>query len=500
MKSSYTLFSLIFLTILTIAVRLPLMGRYADSFDAVDFALGVENFDVFAMQPHFPGYPVLMLFAHGINRIMHDPVQSLAFLNICSGSALIVPVYVIASRIWDRSIGWIAVGLVAVNPLLWIYSLQPMSDLPGVLGIVSSAAFVVLAWKTQKGERSQWIFAGLAIFLFGLAMGIRLSYFPFFIFLFHLIIILPRSIKGYLYLIGTGCLSILLWFIPTALHEGGVVPYLQMGMAFTEGHFTEWGGTALDSQFSLMDRVRIIMGEHLILTGGIGWLDWEVNEWITWLSILLWALLCVWQYRNNRTAFTFFLLTSVPYALWVLFGQNADKPRHILPLIPFLLMAFAPLFGSKKWRKQTGPILLLILLLFGTIGWEKGIEYRQTTSPMIQLVEYLDYHYQANNSVIFTWEEERVIHYYQPEWDAVRLKSFDYFTNKVLVYGIDPSKHLLLTDHVLQGFGTQQEEIFPYLKKVAVFTGSPLFDPVYHEITLYEAKPSLLQYLKKAGS
>ncbi|MBP1932420.1 glycosyltransferase family 39 protein [Ammoniphilus resinae] len=496
MKPSHTFFSLIFLTILTITVRLPFMGRFADSFDAVDFAFGVENFDVFAMQPHFPGYPVLMVLGHGLNQIIHDPVKSLSFLSICSGAALIIPVYLIASRIWDRVTGWGAAGLVALNPLLWVYSLQPMSDLPGVLGIVGSAAFVVLAWKAQKGEKAQWIFAGLAIILFGLAMGIRLSYFPFFSFLLYLFIVLPRSMRGYLCLIGTGCLSILLWVIPTALHEGGVVPYLRMGMAFTEGHFTEWGGTVLDAQISFLDRVRIIIGQHLFYSGGLGWLAQGMEERWIWFGILLWALLGVWQYRNNRTVFFFFFLASAPYALWVLFGQNVDKPRHILPLIPFLLMAFSPLILSKRWRKLTVPILLVILLLFGTIGWGRGVEYRQTTPPVIQLIDYLDYHYPANNSVIFTWEEERVIHYYQPEWDAVRLKSFRYFTNKVLVYGVDPSKPLLLTDHVLHGFGPQQEEILPHLERVAEFTGNPLFDPVYHRITLYQAKPSLLQYLK----
>jgi hypothetical protein len=40
----------------TVATRLPLRGRYLFNWDALQFALGIQRFDLAAHRPHPPGY------------------------------------------------------------------------------------------------------------------------------------------------------------------------------------------------------------------------------------------------------------------------------------------------------------------------------------------------------------------------------------------------------------------------------------------------------------
>ncbi len=45
----------------------------------------------------------------------------------------------------------------------------------------------------------------------------------------------------------------------------------------------------------------------------------------------------------------FIALYILPYLLWVFFGQNLEKPRHILPLIPIIIMCISA--GLAKLRE-----------------------------------------------------------------------------------------------------------------------------------------------------
>ncbi|WP_134702235.1 hypothetical protein [Ammoniphilus sp. YIM 78166] len=484
--------ALFFLVIIGFGIRFPFIARFADSFDAVDFALGVVDFNVLAMQPHFPGYPVLILGAYVIHLWTQDPVLSLSLLSAVSGALLPVPVYILASRIANVLTGWMVAWLVSLNPLLWLYSLQPMSDMPGILLVYVALAFLALTVYEERGRVQQWTMGTIAVIAFGLAMGVRLSYFPFAAAFLLLLFLLPRSWKGYAVFLVAGIFSVSVWLLPTAYHEGGMIPYLQMGLSFTQGHFSEWGGTVVDSDLAFHERVGQVVGQYLLMMGAVGRLkqDFEGASWL--LGGLFFAgLLLVYRSVQQKVSLLFFALLFVPYLSWSILAQNADKPRHILILVPLVLLVAVWLCK----RKIVLPFILLLSLVYGWNGWHWAERYRQTIPPTIQLVDYIQDHYDPDDVVIYTWEEQRILHYYAPSYYAERLKSPAYFRQMVLMHANREVK-VLLTSQVLEGFGLYKEELLPHLKRVTSFQESQVLYPTYHDITLYEGLPSLLPYLK----
>ncbi len=487
-----TVIALTFIVISGFMIRFPFIARFADSFDAVDFALGVVDFNVLAMQPHFPGYPMLILGAYVIHLWTQDPVLSLSLLSACSGALLPVPVYVIASRIANSLTGWIVAWLVALNPLLWLYSLQPMSDMPGILLVYVALGFLAITVYGEKGTVQQWTMGTIAVVAFGLAMGIRLSYFPFAAAFLLLLFLLPRSWKGYGVILMAGMFSVAAWLLPTAYHEGGLIPYFQMGLSFTQGHFSEWGGTVVDSELAFHERVGQVVGQYLLMMGAVGRLEQEleVGSWLL-CAVFFLSLFLLYRQMNDKLSLLFFALLFVPYLAWSLLAQNADKPRHILILIPLVLLVTVWL--CKK--RIVLPFILLISLVYGWSGWNWATRYQQTIPPTIQLVDYIQAHYDPHDVVIYTWEEQRVIQYYAPTYYAERLKSPAYFRQMVLMHANRDVK-VLLTSQVLEGFGLYKEELLPHLKPVASFKENLVLYPTYHDITLYEGQASLLPYLK----
>lgn len=104
--------------------------------------------------------------------------------------------------------------------------------------------------------------------------------------------------------------------------------------------------------------------------------------------------------------------------------------------------------------------------------------------------------YSPSEVVIFTWEEQRIFYYYAPEYEAVRVKSFDYWRQNLLAYKGD--KTILITDAVWRGFqheakliGTEEalariSELERRLTPLGRWETDSLVEPVYTEVILYE--------------
>src|SRR6202035_5239022 len=126
--------------------RIPFAARRMWDHDSIQFALGVERYDLAAHHPHPPGYPLYigllkLLAAAGIDSL-HGMV-GLSILAAGVGAALMV---LLAGRLAEDDAGSgegrIACGLFAAalyvcNPLLWFYGELPL--LYGVEGRLTVA-------------------------------------------------------------------------------------------------------------------------------------------------------------------------------------------------------------------------------------------------------------------------------------------------------------------------------------------------------------------------
>lgn len=513
------------LTGIAIGLRLVFAGRYADEWDAVDFALAVERFDLLAMQPHFPGYPLYVFGARLLLPIAGDPVRALTWLGALAGGWLVVPLYALGRMLGGAFAGWVVALWAAVHPWLWVTALRPMSDSVGL-----TVLFVVVALAlglARREEQRVWPWGAVGG-LFGLAMGIRLSYVPFG-FSIAALAWLPwrgepwtakmRRVAGW----GLGfVLGVLLWVIPVAELEGGLSAFWSLGIAFTAGHFTEWGGTVLSDERGWLARLARIAG-HLMGMGVWGWLLTSSHEAATLMDLaavaglfagaagLIYAARRARRFGTEATAtrrliprfaamrvsreMAVWLLLTVPYALWIWVGQNADKPRHALPLFPFVLVAGAVALARLSLRVGGGvPQLVRIGLAcalavwYAWAGWQAARAYQQTP-PLVQLARDVAARVEGQLAVVYTWEEARVIRYYAPGVTAVRLRRVSTLMQDVLSRG--PGVTVYATNAVLDGFGPDGAAIRRHFRPVARFQGPPGLYPVYHDIVLYRADRDL---------
>src|SRR5690606_30390170 len=63
------------------AANLVFVPRYAVNWDAVNFLLGIESFDVLHHQPHPPGYIGYVLLGRWVSGLLGDPHLALATMS-----------------------------------------------------------------------------------------------------------------------------------------------------------------------------------------------------------------------------------------------------------------------------------------------------------------------------------------------------------------------------------------------------------------------------------
>ena len=70
------------LALATVLTRFPLRARLLPSWDAVQFALALREYDVVKHQPHPPGYILYVAAARAVDALVGDPTESLTWLAI----------------------------------------------------------------------------------------------------------------------------------------------------------------------------------------------------------------------------------------------------------------------------------------------------------------------------------------------------------------------------------------------------------------------------------
>lgn len=460
---------------------------YAATWDAVDFSLALNRYDILAMQPHFPGYPYFILGGLFFYQFIDNPPQALAFFNITLMLSAFAPIYWICRRYCLRTESVLFTGLLLTASYTAIFITQPMSE---------GAALSVLLWyfwslikATETGKFHHQI---VPIFLFSIITGIRLSYLPFGIGLILLWIkgwkeskeskeslsFKASLYKLYFYVIIAITFQ-LIWILGVAWTEGGIRPFLNISLAFVAGHFTEWGGTAVsNTDFSFFERGFTLLIENLFLVG----ITANSTLLMVVYSIIGFLFLCFKGYKLGKSIHPWIKLMGVAYFVWALFAQNIDKPRHILPLIAItLFIIILPLLRSR-YRQFVNLFVLIIMIVQTFIGIELVKEQYKIPPASYQLNHYLD-EMSDDSFIVYTWEEARVMDYLEANFAYKEIYTYDYFLQDLMLY---KEKKVFLTDHVVKGFESQGIVIKPKLKKIAEFHSNKLFDPVYSDIILYE--------------
>ncbi|MFC5703957.1 nucleoporin-interacting protein [Cohnella faecalis] len=487
-------------------INLAFGSPFVHSWDEVDFAYALDRYDLLAMQPHFPGYPYFIAGAAAIHRWIADPVRSLTVFNAMLALSSSFPIALLARR-WVGAIpAWWATVWVAMSPYLWLMGSRAMSECAGI------AVLWWYLWSVRESAdkpRSAWKHI-VAVSLFGLLMGIRLSFFPFGVGLVLLWALRFRSYGSHenrfvrlgAWVVAASAAQAV-WIGGLIMSEGTPAGFWKLSKAFVAGHFSEWGGGVAATRMPILERMATIFGDHLI---GDVLLSRSVDLGIFYLILLAAIVWGVWTLRGERAArhpeMTYAMWLGVglaAYAIWALLGQNVEKPRHIAPVAGPILLAIyivAVRLIGRLWRASAdrrGSLRVVAaaigMTLAGVYATEaihgfQLLERQAAQKPAVyQLHDYLSSMEQP--FVVYTWEETRVLGYLGASYEHRRIVTFDYFR---ALSGAAPGSRVLLTDHVLKGFLSQNPEAGAYVRPIAHFRSESLFEPVYAEITLYEWK------------
>jgi hypothetical protein len=114
--------ALLLLTLGTGVTRLATRSHYLFNWDAIQFALGVQRFDLVAHRPHPPGYLGYILLGRLFTALAGGrPEDGLVLLSAVAEAAAVLLAYAAARTTWGRFAGWSAAILLATAPLSWIY-------------------------------------------------------------------------------------------------------------------------------------------------------------------------------------------------------------------------------------------------------------------------------------------------------------------------------------------------------------------------------------------
>ncbi|MFQ5847030.1 MAG: ArnT family glycosyltransferase [Candidatus Methylomirabilales bacterium] len=482
------------LALLAVVGRALYAAPWLGEWDAVDFALAIHWYSLAEFQPHFPGYPVFVWIVRGAWRIFEDDLRALTLTSACFGGLTLVPLYALASRMLGSREALLTVLLLGVHPFHWLVSTKPLSDATGTFFVT---LFLALAWMAyERDDRHGWALFSLASVALGMALGVRLSYFPFALTWLFLLWRLKRSWSwpATIRPVVAFTAAVALWLHWQVAREGWS-PFARESLRFIRGHFTDWGGALFTDPDPVSRPLRLL---HSLFAYGLGGYAMRELAMALLLSLLL-ALTLLSQFRpalrgaasGGPTWGKFLLAAGAPYLIWVLLGQNVDKGRHLLPLIPLLLLPVSRgvIRAGERLGRGWGPLLVSALLVMPlAVGGWRSVEAERSHMPApLQLVEFVRTHYPPGETLLLGGEEKRLFDYYLPALTVQRVRSGDEIVPTLDSLAVIPQT-VLVTSAVLQGAAPAGVG----LRAVREFSGVSALTPAMGAMTLYELDVSAL--------
>ena len=156
------------LVALLIAVtRLPVAPRYLYSFDTVNFALALDQFDPRLGQPQPPGYPLFIAEARLLRLFFGTPERTFVACGTLAGIAAPVLLFILGARMYSGWAGIAAALLLTLTPAFWHSTLA--SPLRPYLAVVT----VLVAYLCHRSAGGEARFAYFAAAALGLGAGWR---------------------------------------------------------------------------------------------------------------------------------------------------------------------------------------------------------------------------------------------------------------------------------------------------------------------------------------
>ena len=372
--------ALLVLLFLCVGSRLLTGVWYIEDPDSLRFALGVLDFDVTRLQPHFPGYPVFIAIVSVFTSISGSSGLGFALVGGLSLFALILAGLRFCTTRIDTPEGLLLATLFFFNPMIWLMSNRYMPDLMGTAILLWILALTV---RNDHAPRRD-LYIGIA--LTGILAGVRLSYVPFAAIPFLIAFVRSRRTPASL---GLLILGIGIWLVPMIV-DAGWDQLVLSAQQQTLGHFTDFGGTVETLPDMEERRIAVVKG---IVADGVGGY-WQHRSPITLIVtvglIILIARGAWWMFSRETDGLVIIVLAMCIYIAWILLYQNVVfQTRHILPLIPILLtLAWAGGVALMKNGFAGRFITITLLIAYAATGIVLATQHTLPTA-IAQVAEHL---------------------------------------------------------------------------------------------------------------
>jgi hypothetical protein len=302
--------------------------------DSLFLANGIDYYSIIDFSPHFPGYPFVIILGKLVNIFVNDSIYSLFLIS--ASCAILLPsiLFLYIKRLLDEKIAFVVFLLSLTSPYLMNLSLSMLSDSIGLF-------FLFLGLYLLELNKTKSSGIVLAISLFS-----RPSYLIFFLIgLIYLYFVKKNQLKDvFIYFLLTSIFFLLFIFI-----NNGIL-FVYEAKRFIVGHFSLWG-TGQNTRTSWTDNFLSLVNLPYIF--------------------LFYTIV-----KYEKRVFLIYIL-SFFYLFWIIFAQNPDNIRHMIPLIFLFNILIASYFINKR--------ILLIMIL--TLNLFTIFSYKEKLSPIDQIIK-----------------------------------------------------------------------------------------------------------------
>ena len=319
--------------------------------DAINLAMGLEDFDPAADQPHPPGYPLVVLAGHALGWL-GDSLDALLGLALVASAVALVATYLLGRSMFGRSAGLVAATLLAATPLFLFY-LDIASVYPPETAAAPLIALVAYRVATDAGDRwSLALFPALA-----LAGGFRPTIIALMLPACAAALWLGRPrLRPVVLGLVAGAAIVAAWAAPTIIASGG-------WEAYSEASSDLYRGAA--------ERTSLLYGASRseYVTNA----EWSAGATLM-VSVPAFALLALLAARagrpsvpRNLAAWTILAAWVLPYLLLNTF-VHFGKPGYVMAIVPALQVSAGGLTTSYRRPELAAlAVLAAILVVFYTV-------------------------------------------------------------------------------------------------------------------------------------
>ena len=414
-------------------IRIPFQASYLVNWDSVNFALGVESFDLESHQPHPPGYLGYVLLGRLIDWFVGDPVAALTGISVIAGAAATMWVYVLGTRIVNERAAIIAAGLFGTSPLVWYYSEVPLTY---IVEVALALPLVLLVLEARKQHRASLLM--LAAVLLALMGAVRQTSLVLFLpLLIHGAMAFPRKTR----VVGAGVLGglVSLWLVPLLVLSGGPALYVQLSRQLAEltGGATWLGAGSGVLQNFVVVTMALVLGMHVALLAiPVERLTKEKSPPFApehRRLLIVWGLPALFTYLFIHSGQLGYVLMLLPIGIiWAAKAFSA----HIT--VPSMRTALAGLLIAVN----AGGFFILPEIAYATVSQgQVSFPERMATNTLVQRgiqqvsLPRNDAHWEAMLDWVTSWDEDDIAVLAEPR-DGGSFRHLSFYLPEVRIYGL----------------------------------------------------------------